>query len=139
MRILERLGSSPESWQARLEKLRGGRLLGRFFAASRERLREVATRLAVDHLANSADARCDKKHLKSGICSRARGRFEQAIHTPYLPTIQPVPPLIFRSVRAPRSAGCISDVAWPSRWVRLANECDRLRDTSAMHVLASRQ
>ena len=35
--ILERLGSSVESWQARLEKLRSGRLLGRFFAASRER------------------------------------------------------------------------------------------------------
>ena len=50
--ILERLGSSAESWQARLEKLRGGRLLGRFFAASRERLREVATRLRVHHLAN---------------------------------------------------------------------------------------
>ena len=50
--ILERLGSSVESWRARLEKLRGGRLLGRFFAASRERLREVAARLGVHHLAN---------------------------------------------------------------------------------------
>ena len=50
--ILERLGSSAESWQARLEKLRGGRLLGRFFAASRERPREVATRLGVHRLAN---------------------------------------------------------------------------------------
>ena len=36
--ILERLGSSAESWRARLEKLKSGRLLGRFFAASRERL-----------------------------------------------------------------------------------------------------
>jgi hypothetical protein len=50
--ILERLGSSVESWQARLEKLRSGRLLGRFFAASRERLRTVAARLGVHHLAN---------------------------------------------------------------------------------------
>ncbi len=50
--ILNRLGTTAESWQARLEKLRGGRLLGRFFAASRERLREVATRLGVHHLAN---------------------------------------------------------------------------------------
>jgi len=33
--ILARLGRSAEGWQARLEKLRGGRLLGRFFAASR--------------------------------------------------------------------------------------------------------
>ncbi len=32
----------------------GGRLLGRFFAASRERLREVAARLGVHHLANLA-------------------------------------------------------------------------------------
>ncbi len=32
--IFERLGSSAETWQMRLEKLRTGRLLGRFFAAS---------------------------------------------------------------------------------------------------------
>ncbi len=44
--ILERLGSSAENWQARLRKLSGGRLLGRFFAATRSRLREVAQRLA---------------------------------------------------------------------------------------------
>ena len=35
---------------ARLEKLSRGRLLGRFFAASRARLREV--RLGLRHLAN---------------------------------------------------------------------------------------
>jgi hypothetical protein len=40
--IFERLGTSAETWQARLEKLSQGRLLGRFFAASRQRLREVA-------------------------------------------------------------------------------------------------
>ncbi len=50
--ILERLGSSAESWRGRLEKLKSGRLLGRFFAASRERLRHVAARLGVHHLAN---------------------------------------------------------------------------------------
>ena len=50
--IFDRLGSSAESWWARLEKLSKGRLLGRFFAASRERLREVATHLGVHHLAN---------------------------------------------------------------------------------------
>ena len=50
--ILERLGSSAESWRARLEKLKSGRLLGRFFAASRERLRAVAAQLGVHHLAN---------------------------------------------------------------------------------------
>ena len=50
--ILERLGSSSQQWQARLAKLKGGRLHGRFFAASRERLREIAARLNVHHLAN---------------------------------------------------------------------------------------
>jgi hypothetical protein len=50
--ILDRLGFSAESWQARLEKLRSGRLLGRFFANTRARLREVAARLGVHHLAN---------------------------------------------------------------------------------------
>ena len=50
--IFDRLGSSAESWWARLEKLSRGRLLGRFFAASRDRLREVATHLGVHHLAN---------------------------------------------------------------------------------------
>jgi REP element-mobilizing transposase RayT len=50
--ILERLGSSVESWQIRLQKLKSGRLLGRFLAASRERLREVAGRLGLHHLAN---------------------------------------------------------------------------------------
>jgi hypothetical protein len=50
--ILERLGSSVENWRARLEALRSSRLFGRFFAASRERLRAVAARLGVHHLAN---------------------------------------------------------------------------------------
>jgi len=50
--IFDRLGSSAESWWARWEKLRQGRLLGRFFAASRERLRAVATRLGVHHVGN---------------------------------------------------------------------------------------
>ena len=50
--VFDRLGSSAESWWARLEKLSKGRLLGRFFAASRERLRDVASQLGVHHLAN---------------------------------------------------------------------------------------
>jgi hypothetical protein len=52
--ILNRLGNNVETWRGRLEKLKSGRLLGRFFAASRERLREVAARLGVHHLANLA-------------------------------------------------------------------------------------
>lgn len=50
--IFERLGSSAAVWQARLQKLRGGRGLGRFLATSRERLREAAQKLGVHHLAN---------------------------------------------------------------------------------------
>jgi hypothetical protein len=50
--IFERLGSSVQGWQSRLEKLRGDRLLGRFFAASRARLREIGERLGVRHLVN---------------------------------------------------------------------------------------
>ena len=50
--IFHRLGSSAETWQARLEKLRKGRLLGRFFAASRQRLREVAEHLGLRRVPN---------------------------------------------------------------------------------------
>ncbi|MHC5538502.1 transposase [Singulisphaera rosea] len=50
--ILDRLGSSAETWQARLEGLRKGRLLGRFLASSRSRLAEVAARLGVGRVAN---------------------------------------------------------------------------------------
>ena len=52
--ILERLGSSADSWRARLEKLHSGRLFGRFFAVSREKLREAAERLNVKRVANLA-------------------------------------------------------------------------------------
>jgi hypothetical protein len=52
--IFARLGSDAESWQARLLKLSEGRLLGRFFAASRARLRAVAERLGVHRVANLA-------------------------------------------------------------------------------------
>ena len=44
--------SRAENWQVRMEKLRKGRLFGRFFAASREKLREIAKRLKVRHLVN---------------------------------------------------------------------------------------
>ena len=52
--IFDRLGCRAEDWQARLEKLRKGRLIGRFFATSREKLREIAARLKVRHLVNLA-------------------------------------------------------------------------------------
>ena len=42
--ILDRLHTSAEQWHARLDRLRTGRPLGRFFAATRARLREIGTR-----------------------------------------------------------------------------------------------
>jgi hypothetical protein len=45
--IFERLATNAESWRIRLEKLRTGRLFGRFFAASRDRLNQEADRLRV--------------------------------------------------------------------------------------------
>jgi len=50
--ILDRLGSSAESWQARLQKLCGSRLLGRFFAASLQRLRAIAQQFGLRRLPN---------------------------------------------------------------------------------------
>ena len=50
--IFERLGTSADTWQARMQKLSEGRLLGRFFAASRQRLREVAERLGLRRAIN---------------------------------------------------------------------------------------
>jgi hypothetical protein len=52
--IFDRLGSNAEVWQRRIAKLNTGRLVGRFLAASRARLREVAARLGVRRLANLA-------------------------------------------------------------------------------------
>ena len=39
-----------------MSKLTGGRMLGRFLAASRERLRQLASKLNVRHLANVGSA-----------------------------------------------------------------------------------
>jgi hypothetical protein len=64
--ILQRLGTPAEAWQARLQKLSKGWLFGRFlssfggsatsvifdFAASRQRLREVAERLRLKRVPN---------------------------------------------------------------------------------------
>lgn len=50
--ILDRIGGSAEGWQVRMEKLKNGRSFGRFFAASRDKLRELAKRLKVRHLVN---------------------------------------------------------------------------------------
>jgi hypothetical protein len=50
--ILERIGSSVDQWQGRLQKLSQGGLLGRFFATSGERLSAVAERLGLKRVPN---------------------------------------------------------------------------------------
>ena len=45
--MFERIGRSAQSWQSRMEKLRDGRLLGRVFATTRAKLREIAERLGM--------------------------------------------------------------------------------------------
>ena len=50
--IFARLGTTAEAWQARMQRLRGSRLFGRFIASSRETLRSIAQRLGVQRLAN---------------------------------------------------------------------------------------
>ncbi len=52
--VFDRLGFSADKWTTRLEALRNGRLLGRFFAGSRARLQELAGKLRVRHLVNLA-------------------------------------------------------------------------------------
>ena len=48
----ERLGVTAETWRDGMAKLRGERLLGRIFAASRVKLREIAKHFGVRHLVN---------------------------------------------------------------------------------------
>ncbi len=50
--IFDRLGTSAEEWKSVLNTLREGRLHGRFFAATRERLQEVGERQGLKRFAN---------------------------------------------------------------------------------------
>jgi hypothetical protein len=50
--ILDRLGSTVDHWQARLEKRREGHFLGRSVATTRARLRAVAERLGLRRVPN---------------------------------------------------------------------------------------
>jgi hypothetical protein len=50
--IFEQVGCREQSWPIQVEKLRGDRLPGRFFAASRAKLRKIAERRGVRHLVN---------------------------------------------------------------------------------------
>jgi hypothetical protein len=50
--IFARIGTTAETWQARMQKLSKGRLLGRFFAASRQRLTKVTQQLGLRRAVN---------------------------------------------------------------------------------------
>jgi hypothetical protein len=52
--IFDRIGTTAETWQARMKKLSGGRLFGRFLAASRQRLGEITQRLGLRRAVNLA-------------------------------------------------------------------------------------
>lgn len=52
--IFDRLGSDARSWRVRMEKLRKGRLLGRFFATSQAKLQEIAGHFNVRYVVNLA-------------------------------------------------------------------------------------
>jgi hypothetical protein len=52
--IFERLGCSAQYWQNGMEKIRDGRLLGRFFTTARAKLREIAERLGMRRPVNLA-------------------------------------------------------------------------------------
>ena len=71
--IFERLGSNAENWQPRLQKLATGRLLGRFFAASRA-LCEKPPR-------GSACTTCEPGRL-SGAMTRCRRLSSQFVSIP---------------------------------------------------------
>jgi hypothetical protein len=56
-----------------MEKLRGDRLLGRSFAASRAKLREIAARIGVRHLVNLTGCPIRLHDHESRIASNCRG------------------------------------------------------------------
>ena len=72
--IIERLGLSAQRWQHGMEKLRGDRLLGRLFAASRAKLPEIAERLGVRRLVNLVGCPLRWQHPESRIGSQSSCR-----------------------------------------------------------------
>jgi hypothetical protein len=55
--ILDRLGSNPDVWAGRIQRLFSkARLLGSYLTTDRERLRELARKRGVHHLDNVASS-----------------------------------------------------------------------------------
>ena len=67
--ILERLGSSAESWRARLEKLKDRPPARPILRRQSQRLREVAAAWAFTTSQTSTDARQDKEFALSGAAA----------------------------------------------------------------------
>ena len=82
--VFVRLGCSAPSWQLQIEKLCGDRLLGRFFAASRAKLREIAERLGVRRLVNQRGCPIRRQHPESWLPSSILYPcvFAPAVHVP---------------------------------------------------------
>ena len=136
--ILNRLGTTAETWQARLEKLKSGRLLGRFFAASRERHREAATCLRVHRLANLAGCPRAITQTDADSPSSAERRVNRDFASFALATNRGHP-FTKASLRERASARSSPKVTSHSRCVELHGEVGRLRrpdqDNISMPVL----
>jgi hypothetical protein len=70
--IFERLGLSAQRWQHGMEKLGGDRLVGRVFAASRAKPREIAHRIGVRHLVNLTGCPIRRHDHESWTASNSR-------------------------------------------------------------------
>jgi len=51
--IFDRIGTTAEHWQKRTKQITDSRWFGSFIASNRERLREIAIKLGLHHLANA--------------------------------------------------------------------------------------
>jgi hypothetical protein len=60
-----------------MKKLRGDRLVGRFFAASRAKLREIADRIGVRHVVNWRVVRSDDTIMNRGLDRKVATRSPQ--------------------------------------------------------------
>ena len=71
--VFGRLGSRADNWRLRMEKLRRGRLFGRFLAASREKLQKVAAHLGYGESPTwRAVQRADLASTRESIMSSTR-------------------------------------------------------------------
>ena len=98
--ILERLGTSAETWHARLEKLKGGRLLGRFFAANRNACpKSPHTCECITSQTWAVALAMKRTEARSRLALAPLRAANQAVPRSLLRTIQFLPPSISPGVR----------------------------------------